>query len=256
MKKESIPWIALNELNELPDWKNSILITTQTDLNKFQPIIHYAEILILPNIYTPQAIEEIFLSLLKCLNQVQEVKSVLIAIDPGLEQTGVALFINDKFFISEVFYGLPEIMDRIRIYLQFFGGQHRNIKIGNGYARNTRYLLNYFFSENFIEKNVDFFLVNENASSHSNFEFFFRNLTQHEKAAITIAQRQGRQVNKHNIHALNRVTIPKSAIRGIQSEFRRIAKKHKKEFTIKSERAKEIYLGKKSIKESFEDERG
>jgi len=113
LNDESIPWIALNDLNEVPDWKNTLLITTQADVDKFKPHFFHTEILQLSR---NQSVEEIFLTVLKSLNQIQDVKSVMIAIDPGIEQTGVALFINEKFLISEIFFRNAPLMERIKLY--------------------------------------------------------------------------------------------------------------------------------------------
>ena len=193
LSEEQFPWIALDSFNEVPDWHESVLITTQDDLDKFHPVLNDINLLICSLM---QPIEEIFLLLLHIIQHTGLPKKILIGIDPGMHETGLALIINDKYVYSEVTYTRAQFIERICLYFLIFPAPYKIIKIGNGYIRNTRYVLNYFFSSEFTEENVNFFLVNEKASSQSAHNLHHRALTPHEKAAIAIAFRFGDEVKK------------------------------------------------------------
>jgi hypothetical protein len=240
----------LDSYNDLPDWHEIVLITTQEDLDKFHPQFPLHIKMVICSLSQP--VEEIYLLLIQKINKIGKPDKMIIGIDPGMHETGIALFVNDKFVSCEVTYTRIQFVDCIKLYFKMFHAGYKIIKIGNGYARNTRYLLNYFFSKDFTEKNVNFFLVNEKASSQAKHNLLYRTLSAHEKAAISIASRYGKPLTKANLNQILNVKVPKSAIRGIQYESRYIAHKHKVQITIDSEDAKDVYLGKKSVDESMD----
>lgn len=247
-----LPWIALDSFSDAPDWKDIVLITAQSDLDRFKPDIpSYMKVLILNR---NMSAEEMYFRVLQSLKGAQKPHKVQIGIDPGIEQNGLALFINDIYLFSEVVYNRAQIMERLRMYFSLFPCSYKIVKIGNGYGRNTRYLLRYFFSNKFPEKDVNFFLVNEKSTSKHSNVYSSRILSKHEHAAIIIAQRFGIAVTRDNLQKILNVTVPKSAIRGIQYESRLISQRRNQEFTIDSEEAKLIYLGKKSVYDSLDSE--
>lgn len=247
-----LPWIALDSFSDAPDWKDIVLITTQSDLDRFKPnLAPYIKLLCLDRNMSG---EEMYFRVLQALKGVQKPHKIQIGIDPGIEQNGLALFVNDIFLFSEIAYNRAQMMERLKVYFKLFPCSYNIIKIGNGYGRNTRYLLRYFFSNKFTEKNVNFFLVNEKSTSKNSHEFSYRVLSKHEHAAITIAQRYGILVTKENLERILNVQVPKTAIRGIQYESRLISKSRHQEFTIDAEEAKQIYLGKKSVYDSLDSE--
>ena len=101
LSEEQLPWIALDSFNEVPDWHESVLITTQDDLDKFHPVLSDHINLLICSLMQP--IEEIFLLLLHIIQHTGLPKKILIGIDPGMHETGLALIINDKYVYSEVY---------------------------------------------------------------------------------------------------------------------------------------------------------
>jgi hypothetical protein len=247
LTNEKTVWIALNSFNEVPHWKNTLLITTQKDIIRYNP--NFLSDIIVLKLSADMNIEEMYLRIQQAFHRIHNINKITISIDPGSVETGVALFLNDIFMDSQICYNRNQLMQIIEQYFQIFPTHYKIIKIGHGYARNTRYLVTYFFSDHFKEENVNFYKVNEYSSSQSSGMGFNKTISRHERAAISIGIRKGELITANNYQELFRINISRNAIRGIQAEARKIAKSR----TIAKSVAAEVYLGKKSIAETLEE---
>ncbi len=121
-----------------------VLITTQADIDKFDPELPInADTLI---IFPDQNPDEILLQTLQHLHEIKKMKSISVAIDPGMEKTGLAIFLDKRFLFSISTYNLEQAVYWIRVSFTAFPILHRTIKIGNGYRVLTLRFLRKFFS--------------------------------------------------------------------------------------------------------------
>jgi hypothetical protein len=194
-KEEVIPWIPLDSFNELSNHE-AVLISTQKDIDKYKPSISPHINLVLLDETNP--IAKSFLLVLQAARSIGSYKEIIIAIDPGSQETGVALFLDSQYITSDLIYNKKSLADLIKLFFETFKTSHKTIKIGNGYPRLTKYFLKYFFSPDFDYRNIEFFIIDEQFSSKHHVKHLGPVLDKHQNAAIAIALRKGRHVDEYN----------------------------------------------------------
>lgn len=195
-KEEAITWVPLDSFNELSNHE-AVLISTQKDIDKYKPNISPHINLLLLDEQIP--IAKSFLIILQAARSIGTYKDIIISIDPGSQETGMALFLDTQYITSDLIYNKKALADVVTLYFETFTNHYKKIKIGNGYPRLTKYLLKYFFSPDFRYPDTEFYIIDERLSSKHPVKQIRPVLDRHQNAAIAIALRKGWRVDKHNL---------------------------------------------------------
>lgn len=192
-RDEHFSFIALDSFESLPHGI-CVLVTTLEDLETFDPSLpeSLTVLIVLPHMTD--------LEIMIRSNQYSKskfyFKSITIAIDPGTESTGIAIFFDDVFIYSREIYSLPQLNELITTVLEICPNYPMTIKLGTGYSELSDHFLIQLASQQKTAKKIQFVLVNEKYTSSKEHEGHYKPTTLrrksvHEKAAILIGRRQG-----------------------------------------------------------------
>lgn len=187
-KEESINFNAIDSFEQINS-KFRVLITTEEDLEKYNPII--PSYITLLKINSHQSLDEIVLLTKQKLKFINDFNDLIIAIDPGLITSGIAVFLDDGFIYGRDFYRISHLLNYIQMAFSTFQHHQKVIKLGNGNSEITRYFLNQLLNIQISENDVQYFLVDEYGSSHYKEDGSSSLLSKHENAAILIGRRKG-----------------------------------------------------------------
>ena len=138
-----------------------------------------------------QSLDEIVLLTKQKLKFINEFSDLIIAIDPGLKTSGIAVFLDDGFIYSRDFYNIKHLLNFIHMAFSTFHHHHKIIKLGNGNSEITRYFLNQLFTFQLSDNDIQYLLVDEYGSSNYKGNGSSSLLSKHENAAILIGRRKG-----------------------------------------------------------------
>lgn len=187
-KEESINFNAIDSFEQINP-KFRVLITTQEDLEKYNPTIP-SHITML-KINSDQCLDEIVLLTKQKLKFINDFNDLIIAIDPGSKTSGIAVFLDDGFIYSRDFYNISHLLNYIQIVFSTFQHHQKIIKLGNGNPEITRYFLDKLYSIQIPENDIQYLLVDEYGSSSYKGNGSSSLLSKHENAAILIGRRKG-----------------------------------------------------------------
>lgn len=194
-KEEKVPFTGLDSFNDLhPSAK--VLLTTQQDLENFQPNLpnFIVTLIILPFEHP----DEIFLKTLQYLHNIRNPSKITIAIDPGMEKTGLAIFLGNQFLYSFSVYNLKTMIYWIQITFNAFSNQSKLIKLGNGYPKLTRKFL-FYIREELHYPNIEIMLINEKRTSKLKWRHQGNFGSIHEKSAMLIGLRTGKIISREQL---------------------------------------------------------
>ncbi|MHA1601740.1 MAG: hypothetical protein ACTSVU_01530 [Promethearchaeota archaeon] len=196
-REEEIPFTALDSFNDIHP-SARVLLTTQQDLDKYDLYLPKdLDILIL---LPKQSINEILLITLQHMHHILHFHDVMIAIDPGTENIGAAMFLDDYFIYSKEIFDICQLSRFIDEIFQAFPIQRKKIKLGNGYSKLTRYFLNSLLTIKSQEFDVQYLLVNERNTSKIHWKGDKCFHSRHEKAAMLIGRRHGSIITANSFH--------------------------------------------------------
>jgi hypothetical protein len=249
-KELTIQWIPVDNFTQVPP-HDVVLITTNADLQKYAPSLHPRIKCVILN--PDNSINLSMMYIFQAQKGMQNYKTVTIGIDPGSEVTGLALVLDKTYIFAECGYHRSTIIERIKLILAAFPSEQQWIKIGNGYPRLARHYLFHLFSSNFPFENVDFFLVDESASSRHTYQLSKENLDRHQQAAIAIALRKGEIITPESLRRVLTPIAKPSSIKRIQKRSKTLAQYKKVSIRVSKEQAHAIHFGQKSLSDLIED---
>lgn len=169
---------------------------------------------------------------------------LIFSIDPGKNNSGIAIFLDEYFLISKILHNQREFVDYIGKFISYFNSDKLKpiiIKIffGIGVPSLVESLLE-VLSRKFIEFMPIFYLVDERNTSKMKYDKHIFKISKHEISAIWIAIR--------GIKAIKSMNILNNNKEDSQSEF---PKKLNSEIKFDINLAKNVYFGNSSISEAL-----
>ncbi len=176
-----------------------MILTTFKDYDRHHPKIP-DEISVLRVDPSKHNLEQIVFLICQHIRDVKKVHTLIIAIDPGEEKTGVALFVNKKVIYSRELLNLKQLGSFLRDVFGLYPDVKKSLKIGEGNFFLAMNILDYFKKDKIINETVEIQLIDEYRTSNKT--SFSKNKlkkiiktkrTIHEKSAILIGQRRGKR---------------------------------------------------------------
>lgn len=188
------------EFNALDDFKcihpsTKVLITTQSDLDQFDPDIpDYIDVIIVLPSYS---LDEIVLRTCQHLKNIPVASEIIISLDPGTVRTGLAIFLDGNYLYSTEFTSLNRVQSYIREIFDIFPNPSKMIKIGNGYSQLTKKFLKALIARHIAKIDINYSLVNERFTSSASQWKKLGFKSAHEQAAILIGRRKGKIITSN-----------------------------------------------------------
>ena len=237
-----IPFYVLNYGIKLRNIKG-IILTTQKEFDGISSENLKNRFLIYQD---TQDFEEYIMHVLAAhkLNFKKRYLELIFSIDPGKNNSGIAIFLDEYFLISKILHNQREFVDYIGKFISYFNSDKLKpiiIKIffGIGVPSLVESLLE-VLSRKFKEFFPIFYLVDERNTSKMKYDKHIFKISKHEISAIWIAIR--------GIKAIKSMNILNSNKEDSQSEF---PKKLNSEIKFDINLAKNVYFGNSSISEAL-----
>jgi len=246
LKKLKIPIQVLNFGQKVRNF-DGVVLTTQEEFERLPDEIQSDKFLVYSD---SQDFEEYIMQILAThkFGNNRDYNEIIFSIDPGENKTGVAIFLDEYFFISRIFYDQKKIVSEIKKFISYFKFRKSDaykIKIffGIGVPSLVESLLD-ALTEEFKENPPIFYLVDERKTSKIKHRKKILNITKHEISAIWIAIRA--------IKALKSVNYFDESIKNNRKQSQ---KKLNSEIKFDENLDKEVFLGNLSISEALEREK-
>ena len=199
-KENRVRWAPLDSFSDVPS-RYCVVITTAEDLLRYQPKFpNTANILVVSRDFTA---EEILILARQYQVSIKSFGEIIVSIDPGSQQTGIAVFLDKSLLYTKVIYQMSQLGKFLKRVFHAFGKNLITLKIGQGYPKLTRQFLSYCYRLDISNCNFHYLLVNEHLSSNSGWKRRWgRKFTRHEGAAIAIGYRPGVPISgdSHKYH--------------------------------------------------------
>lgn len=193
---------VLTVRSKIPSFR-SIILTTSGEIHKFEK--KYKNLQILPY-HKDENFTLYILRILAAYKIDYEVNySVLLfSIDPGTNQIGIAVFLDDYYLQSHTIYNKEKFIEVINDYILSFQKRDSNpirliFKFGRGIISITIDLLNLVYETFRTRRTMEVYLVDESRTSKIKIQDKRKQLrTKHEVSALIIAMREGTAVDSSN----------------------------------------------------------
>ncbi|MHA1931133.1 MAG: hypothetical protein ACW96X_01260 [Promethearchaeota archaeon] len=188
--------------SKIPTFR-SIILTTSEENHKFEK--KYKKLQILPY-HKGDNFDQYILRILAAykIDNEDNYSVLLISIDPGTSQIGIAVFLDDYYLQSHTIYNKEKLIEVINEYLLSFQEIDSNpirliFKFGRGIKSITIDLLNLVYETFQTRKTMEVYLVDESRTSKIKIQDKNTQLrTKHEVSALIIAMREGVAVDSSN----------------------------------------------------------
>jgi len=195
----------------------------------------------------------LLINIIKELWGIGSYNSLLVSIDPGQKNIGIAYFLDRKLLFTEGLFENEDIITRINLCILSFNPKIVIIKLGTGSLRSLRDVLRLLIGKNNeikLEKDVQIYLVDESGTSKKNLKYYYKDYqrirgfpnlkkSKHEQAAITIGIREGKILTDPE-RILNK-KAHRSELKHIQRQSR---KKSNGKISVSRDLSKDVYKGK------------
>jgi hypothetical protein len=261
LKEKRLIWSSLESADSLP-LKNSLIVTDKEGSKLIQSsknflncssmfsIIDYE---IYPNFTS------LILNVLRELYGIHNFSTLLVAIDPGQKDIGIAYFLDQTLIFTEIVHSPEKVIDRINISAVSFKPSEIDIKVGKGSIRSLRNMLRVLIDQENLISPLHIYLVDESGSSKQNgiriqnTEAFYpgykKSITRDEQAAIIIGYRPGEELSQLDIEYIFNKEAHLSELKHIQRVSR---KKSNGKLSLTREMANEVYLGNLTMEKAID----
>ena len=246
LKKLKIPIQVLNFGAKIRNI-DGIVLTTQKEFERLSHEDQSDKFLVYSDSQDFEEYSTLILATHKFGNK-REYNEIIFSIDPGENKSGMAIFLDEYFFLSKIFYNHKDIIEAIKKYISYFNfnkSDPHKIKIffGIGVPSLVDTLLD-SFSKEFESDTPIFFLVDERKTSKIRDRKKKLKISKHEISAIWIAVRA--------IKALKDVNYFNESIKNSTTQSHR---KLDSEIRLDENLENGVFLGDLSISEALEKER-
>ena len=209
LNRLKIKFKILNVGNKIPIIPNSLILTTQEELTKFET--RYTSKVNILSYSNEEHIHHFIIRVLAAsrvptiLHQVARNFELVFSIDPGSKHLGLAVFLDGFYLNSHTLYSDDDLLNKIEIYikvLQKVNQKSLNLifKFGSGILSLNFRLLEKIYHKFNKKKSIKIFLIDESKSSkYKIYTQDRKRIPRHEASALIIALRKGLEVDQTNI---------------------------------------------------------
>ena len=196
----------------------------------------------------------LIINIIKELWGINTFNTLLVSIDPGQKNIGIAYFLDRKLLFTEELFEKEDIISRINLIILSLNPKNVEIKLGAGNLRSLRDVLRLVMDKNNeikLEKDVQILLVDEAGTSKKNLlKYYYKDYqkirgfpnfkkSKHEQSAITIGIREGKILSDPE-RILNK-KAHRSELKHIQRLSR---KKSNGKISVSRDLSRDVYKGK------------
>jgi hypothetical protein len=226
---------------------DGVVLTTQEEFERLSHEIQSDKFLVYSD---SQDLEEFSMQILAThkFGNKREYSEIIFSIDPGENKSGMAIFLDEYFFLSKILYNQKDIMESIKKFISYFNFEKSDpyrikIFLGSGVPSLVNRLLD-ALSKEFEGETPIFYLVDERKTSKIKDRKKILKISKHEISAIWIALRA--------IKALKHINYLDESINNNLKQPYRILNS---EISFDENLYKEVFLGNLSISEALEREK-
>lgn len=254
LKRLKIKFKILNVGNKIHKIPNSLILTTQEEVKKFETyykskvnILSYSD-------------EEIFqhyiirvLAAAASRGGIDNHFELVFSIDPGSKHLGLAVFLDGFYLNSHTLYSDEDLLNKIEIYikvLQKVNQKSLNLifKFGSGILSLNSRLLEKIYHKINKKKSIKVFLIDESKSSkYKIYTQDKKKIPSHEASALIIALRKGLEVDQTNIIDI----IKKFKSKDLKKKLFKFENNNKLHESL-NEIAEKVLMGEISINDSID----
>ena len=206
LNRLKIKFKILNVGNKIPRIPNSLILTTQEEVTKFEAR-YKSNVNILP--YSDDEIFSHYIIRVLAASRVSPImlqySELTFSIDPGSKHLGLAVFLDGFYLNSHTLYSDDDLLTKIEIYINIFQNVTQKplsliFKFGSGILSLNFWVLEKIYQKFKKKKSIKFFLIDESKSSK--FKIYTQDkkrIPSHEASALIIALRKGLEVEQTNI---------------------------------------------------------
>ena len=206
LNRLKIKFKILNVGNKIPKIPNSLILTTQEEVTKFETR-YKGNKNILP--YSDDEIFSHYIIRVLAASRVSPImfqySELTFSIDPGSKHLGLAVFLDGFYLNSHTLYSDDDLLTKIEIYINIFQNVTQKplsliFKFGSGILSLNFWVLEKIYQKFKKKKSIKFFLIDESKSSK--FKIYTQDkkrIPSHEASALIIALRKGLEVEQTNI---------------------------------------------------------
>jgi hypothetical protein len=196
---------------------------------------------------------------LRELYDIHEFSTLLVAIDPGQKDIGIAYFLDQSLIYTEIVHNAEKVIGRINMSAASFAPMEIEVKVGKGSIRSLRDILKVLTEKKNLISPIHIYLVDESGSSKLNgiyiqnskafYPGYKKSITRDEQAAIIIGYRPGEELTVTDLEYIFTKEAHPAELRHIQRSSRKISKG---KLSLSRELANEVYLGNITLEEAIE----
>lgn len=261
LKEKRIIWSYLESVNALP-FKNSLIVTDNEGMEKIKQSENYQNCASLYSIIDYEVypnFTSLILNVLRVLYDIHEFSTLLVAIDPGQKDIGMAYFLDSNLIYTETVHSKAKVISRINMSAASFAPTEIEVKVGKGSIRSLRDILRVLTDEDSLISPIHIFLVDEFGSSKQNgiyiqntkafYPEYKKSITKDEQAAIIIGYRIGKELTASNLEFLFNKEAHSAELKHIQKLSRKISTG---KLSLSRELANEVYRGNMTMEEAIQ----
>ncbi|MBN2157309.1 MAG: hypothetical protein JW776_14785 [Candidatus Lokiarchaeota archaeon] len=261
LKEKRLIWSSLESEASLP-LKNSLIVTDAEGKKVIQHTKNYRNCKSLYSIidYTRySSFTSLILNVLRELYGIHKFTTLLVALDPGQKNIGIAYFLDQTLIFTEIVHSAEKVIERINICAESFWSNDIEVKVGKGSLRSLRTMLRVLTAKDAtLLRPLHIFLVDESGSSKQNgihiqnikafYPGYKKSITRDEQAAIIIGYRHGKELTDSDLKQLFSKEAHISELKHIQRASR---KKSQGKLSLSRDLANEVYNGNLTLEKAI-----
>jgi len=261
LKEKRIIWSSLESVNSL-QLKNSLIVTDNEGMEIIKQTKKYQNCVSLYSIIDYELhpnFTSLILNVLRELYDIHEFSTLLVAIDPGQKDIGIAYFLDNILIYTEIVHSAEKVIRRINMSAASFAPTEIEIKVGKGNLRSLRNILRALTDEDSLISPIHIFLVDERGSSKQNgihiqntnafYPGYKKSITKDEQAAIIIGYRPGEELTDADLEFVFNKEAHAAELKHIQRSSRKVSNG---KLSLSRELANEVYQGIITLEEAIE----
>jgi len=262
LKEKRLIWSSLESEDSLA-LKNSLIITDLEGMELIQKTKHYQDYSSLYSIidYTKfSSFTSLILNVLRELHGIQEFTTLLVAIDPGQKNIGIAYFLDQTLIYTEIVHTAEKVIERINMCAESFQSNEIEVKVGRASLRSLRNILRVLTSrDEELFSPIYIYLVDESGSNKQNgihilnvkafYPEYKKSITRDEQAAIIIGYRMGKELSDADLEHIFSIEAHTAELKHIQRASRKWSKG---KLSLSLKLANEVYNGNLSLENAID----
>ncbi len=261
LKEKRIIWSSLESADSLP-LKSSLIVTDEEGIEIIEHEKKYQNCTTLYSLINYEMypnFTSLILNVLRGLYDIREFSTLLVSIDPGQKNIGLAYFLDKTLIYTEIVHSAEKVIGRINMSAASFAPMEIEIKVGKGSIRSLRDVLKVLIEKESLISPIQIYLVDESGTSKQNgihiqnsnafYPGYKKSITRDEQAAIIIGYRPGEELKDTDLEFIFNKEAQPSELKHIQRTSRKISNG---KLSLSRELANEVYIGNITLEEAIE----